>query len=126
MSIPRPTDAELAVLRALWQDGPSTVRQIHAVLSKKKDLGYTSVLKCLQVMTDKGLVTRDQSERSHVYAPVQTEDQTQRSLVDDLLARAFGGSATKLVMQALSARPASQQELEQIRELLDRAREEAQ
>ncbi|MDR1841981.1 MAG: BlaI/MecI/CopY family transcriptional regulator [Holophagales bacterium] len=126
MSIPRPTDAELAVLRALWQDGPSTVRQIHAVLSKKKDLGYTSVLKCLQVMTDKGLVTRDQSERSHVYAPVQTEDQTQRSLVDDLLARAFGGSAKKLVMQALSARPASQQELEQIRELLDRAREETQ
>jgi len=126
LSIPRPTDAELAVLRALWQDGPSTVRQIHAVLSKKKDLGYTSVLKCLQVMTDKGLVTRDQSERSHVYAPVQTEDQTQRSLVDDLLARAFGGSAKKLVMQALSARPASQQELEQIRELLDRAREEAQ
>jgi predicted transcriptional regulator len=96
------------------------------VLSKKKDLGYTSVLKCLQVMTDKGLVTRDQSERSHVYAPVQTEDQTQRSLVDDLLARAFGGSAKKLVMQALSARPASQQELEQIRELLDRAREETQ
>lgn len=126
MNIPRPTDAELAVLRALWQEGPSTVRQIHAVLSKEKDLGYTSVLKCLQVMTDKGLVTRDQSERSHVYAPAQTEYQTQRSLVNDLLARAFGGSAMKLVMHALSARPASQQEVEQIRELLNHAKENTQ
>jgi len=124
LSIPRPTDAELAVLCTLWREGPSTVRHVHALLSKTKDIGYTSVLKCLQVMTEKGLVTCDRSALSHVYAPAQTEDQTQRSLVDDLLARAFGGSAMKLVMQTLSARPASHKEMEQIRELLDRAGKE--
>jgi predicted transcriptional regulator len=97
------------------------VRQVHDVLSQKKNFGYTSVLKTLQVMMGKGLVVRDGSERSHVYAPSQTEDQTQRSLVDDLLSRAFGGSAMKLVLQALSARPASKKELEQIREMLDSA-----
>ncbi|MDR0498442.1 MAG: BlaI/MecI/CopY family transcriptional regulator, partial [Holophagales bacterium] len=94
------------------------------ILSREKDLVYTSALKTLQVMTEKGLVVRDKSERSHVYAPAQTEDQTQRSLVDDLMSRAFGGSAMKLVVQALSARPASRQELEQIRELIDRATED--
>jgi len=117
----RPTDAELAVLCALWQRGPSTVRQVHEVLRQKRDLGYTTVLKALQVMAGKGLVTRDCSERSHVYAPVRTEEQTQRSLVDDLMSRAFGGSAMKLVMQALSVRPASGEELARIRGLLDRA-----
>ena len=122
---PRPTDAELVVLRALWQGGPSTVRQVHEVLKQKKDLGYTTVLKALQVMAEKGLVTRDESERSHVYAPTSTEDQTQRSLVDDLMSRAFGGSAAKLVMHALSSRPASGEELAQIRELLDRAEADA-
>jgi len=113
------------VLRALWQGGPSTVRQVHEVLKQKKDLGYTTVLKALQVMAEKGLVTRDESERSHVYAPTSTEDQTQRSLVDDLMSRAFGGSAAKLVMHALSSRPASGEELAQIRELLDRAEADA-
>jgi predicted transcriptional regulator len=117
----RPTDAELVVLRALWQGGPSTVRQVHAALSRSRELGYTTVLKMLQVMTAKGLVTRDTSERSHVYAPTRTEGQTQRSLVDDLMSRAFGGSAARLVVQALSARPASAEDLAQIRELLDRA-----
>jgi len=121
LKIPRPTDAELIVLNALWQGGPSTVRQVHTVLSKTKNLGYTTVLKTLQVMAEKGLVTRDCSERSHVYTPTRTEDQTQRSLVDDLMSRAFGGSAMKLIMQALSARPASREDLTQIRELLDRA-----
>jgi len=123
LTIPRPTDAELMILRALWQGGPSTVRQVYEVLKQKKDLGYTSALKTMQVMTEKGLVVRDVSKRTHVYSPAQTEDHTLHSLVDDLMSRAFGGSAMRLVMQALSARPASQEELDQIRELLDRAGE---
>lgn len=123
MTIPRPTDAELVILRTLWQEGPSTVRHVHEILTLEKELGYTSVLKTLQVMTEKGLVVRDESARSHVYSPAQTEDQTQRTLVDYLLSRAFRGSAMKLVMQALDSSPASQEELDQIRELLDRSRE---
>ena len=121
MSLPRPTDAELAVLNVLWDRGPSTVRQIHEVLSSERDLGYTTVLKSLQVMTEKGLVLRDESERSHVYTATLSETQTQRSLLGDLMERAFGGSAAKLVIQALHAKRASKQELEEIRRLLDRA-----
>jgi predicted transcriptional regulator len=121
MNLPRPTDAELAVLNVLWDRGPSTVRQIHEVLSSERDLGYTTVLKSLQVMTEKGLVLRDESERSHVYAATLSETQTQRSLLGDLMERAFGGSAAKLVIQALHAKRASKQELEEIRSLLDRA-----
>jgi len=121
VNLPRPTDAELAVLNVLWDRGPSTVRQIHDVLSAERDLGYTTVLKSLQVMTEKGLVLRDESERSHVYAATQSETQTQRSLLGDLMERAFGGSAAKLVIQALHAKRTSKQELEEIRSLLDRA-----
>lgn len=121
MNLPRPTDAELAVLNVLWDRGPSTVRQIHEVLSSERDLGYTTVLKSLQVMTEKGLVLRDESERSHVYSATLSETQTQRSLLGDLMERAFGGSAAKLVIQALHAKRASKQELEEIRRLLDRA-----
>jgi len=117
--LPRPTDGELAILRVLWERGPSTVRQIHEVLSGEKDLGYTSVLKLLQVMTEKGLVTRDERERSHVYQVAQSEERTQAHLVRDLLDRAFGGSATKLVIQALSSRKTSREELDLIRQLLD-------
>lgn len=120
MSLPRPTDAELSILRVLWDRGPSTVRQVHEVLSAGKDLGYTTALKTLQVMTDKGLVLRDDSERSHVYRAARPEDETQRGLLGDLMERAFAGSASKLVMQALQARPASKAELEAIRRLLDR------
>lgn len=121
MNLPRPTDAELAVLNVLWDRGPSTVRQIHEVLSTDRELGYTTVLKSLQVMTEKGLVLRDESERSHVYSATLSEAQTQRSLLGDLMERAFGGSAAKLVIQALHAKRASKQELEEIRRLLDRA-----
>jgi predicted transcriptional regulator len=121
MKIPRPTDAELAILRTLWQEGASTVRHVHEVLRNEKELGYTSVLKTLQVMTEKGLVVRDVSKRSHVYAPSETQDQTQRTLVDYLLSKAFGGSAMKLVMQALNASPASKEELAMIRKMLDKA-----
>ena len=120
-ALPRPTDGELAILRVLWDRGPSTVRQIHEVLVGEKDLGYTSVLKLLQVMTEKGLVNRDESERSHVYRVAQSAERTREHLVTDLLDRAFGGSAAQLVIQALSSRKASREEVDAIRALLDRA-----
>lgn len=116
---PRPTDRELAILRVLWRHGPSTVRQVQESLGRRNSTGYTTVLKFLQIMTDKGLVRRDESERSHVYKARLTEEQTQRQLVRDLLDRAFGGSAQALVMQALSAKKASPEELAEIRRLLD-------
>ncbi len=116
---PRPTDAELSILRALWQQGPSTVRQVMEAMQGAKKIGYTTVLKLLQIMTEKGLVVRDESQRSHVYEARLKEEQTQRQLVDDLLDRAFGGSAQKLVMQALSGKNASSADLEEIRRLLD-------
>jgi predicted transcriptional regulator len=117
--VPRPTDAELAILRVLWDLGPCTVRQVHEVLSRERPAAYTTSLKLLQIMTDKGLVSRDERDRSHVYQAKLTEEQTQRQLVRDLLDRAFGGSATKLVMQALAARRASAEELSEIRRLID-------
>jgi predicted transcriptional regulator len=116
---PRPTDAELAILRVLWQRGPSTVREVTEVLAARREVGYTTALKLLQIMTDKGLVRRDEARRTHVYAARRSEEQTQRQLVGDLLERAFGGSAQKLVMQALAARRASPEELAEIRRLLD-------
>jgi BlaI family penicillinase repressor len=116
----RPTDAELAILRVLWQRGESTVRQVHDVLSQEREMGYTTVLKLMQIMTEKGLVERDESERTHVYQTRLTQEQTQQQLVGDLLNKAFGGSASQLVLQALSAKPASAEELTQIRQLLDK------
>src|SRR5690242_16411942 len=116
----KPTDAELAILRVLWTRGPSTVRQVAEALGK--DTGYTTALKLLQIMTEKQLVVRDETDRTHVYAAASTEDQTQRQLVSDLLDRAFGGSAAKLVLQALATRKASPEELAEIRKLLDRER----
>src|SRR5262245_39473672 len=121
---PRPTDAELAILRVLWSRGGSTVRQVHDVLSRERPTAYTTALKMLQIMTEKGLVRRDERDRTHVYYPKLSEDQTQRQLVRDLLDRAFGGSASKLVMQALAARRASAEELGEIRKLLETSREE--
>lgn len=119
MATPKPTDAELAILRVLWTRGPSTVRQVHEVLSRERPTAYTTALKLLQIMTEKGLVARDERDRTHVYHPRLSEEQTQRQLIGDLLDRAFGGSATKLVMQALAARKATQEELGEIRRLLD-------
>jgi predicted transcriptional regulator len=121
---PRPTDAELGILRVLWKRGPSTVRQVHDELAGRQAVGYTTVLKLLQIMTDKGLVTRDESQRTHVYKARLAEGATQRQLVRDLLDRAFAGSARKLVMQALSVRKASPEELAEIRILLDRLERE--
>jgi predicted transcriptional regulator len=116
---PRPTDAELALLRVLWQRGPSTVRQVHDAASDRRPTGYTTTLKLLQIMTDKGLVERDERDRSHVYRARVSEAQTQRQLTEDLLDRVFGGSAMKLVMHALSSRKASAEELAAIRHLID-------
>jgi len=115
----RPTDAELAILRVLWSRGPSTVRQVHEAISRDRETGYTTVLKLMQIMTEKGLVERDESERTHVYQARFTQEATQQRLVSDLLDKAFGGSASQLVMQALAAKPASADELAQIRRLLD-------
>ncbi|HKQ73269.1 MAG TPA: BlaI/MecI/CopY family transcriptional regulator [Blastocatellia bacterium] len=115
----RPTDAELAILRVLWSRGPSTVRQVHEVISQDRETGYTTVLKLMQIMTEKGLVERDESERTHVYQARLTREQTQQQLVDNLLEKAFGGSAAQLVMRALAAKEASADELAQIRQLLD-------
>jgi predicted transcriptional regulator len=117
--LPRPTDTELAILRVLWERGPSTVRQVHEALSHGRDTGYTTTLKLMQIMSDKGLVTRDESSRTHVYTTRLSQDQTQRQLVSDLMDRAFGGSAAALVMQALSAHPATTEELEEIRKLIE-------
>jgi BlaI family penicillinase repressor len=116
----KPTDGELGILRVLWTHGPSTVRQVVDVLGR--DTGYTTVLKLLQIMTEKGLVRRDERERTHVYASTYSEDQTQRKLVSDLLDRAFGGSAAKLVLQALSARTTSPAELDEIKRFLEKKR----
>ena len=114
---PLPTDAELAILRTLWTDGPATVREVQDRLDT--DQGYTTVLKHLQIMLEKGLVRRDESGRAHVYAPGIAEADTQRRLVRDLLDRAFGGSARQLVMRALSTEDVSRDELDEIRTLLD-------
>jgi predicted transcriptional regulator len=118
--IPRPTDAELHILRVLWERGPSTVREVHDALSSTQATGYTTVLKLMQIRTEKGLVVRDESERAHVYEARHSEQRMQRQIVADLVERAFGGSSAKLVMQALSGRKASAAELSEIRELLDR------
>ena len=112
----KPTDAELAILRVLWTRGPSTVRQIAAVMGRES--GYTTFLKLLQIMTEKRLVVRDESARTHVYEAAYTQDQTQRQLVTDLLERAFDGSAAQLVLQALAAARSSPEELAEIRKLL--------
>jgi predicted transcriptional regulator len=124
--VPKPTEAELSILRVLWERGPSTVRDVHEAIQRGRPsgqtTGYTTVLKLLQIMTEKGLVTRDERTRSHVYRARLSEDTTQRQLVTDLLDRAFGGSAARLVMQALDLSPATPEELKEIRRLLDERR----
>ena len=116
---PRPTDAELAILRVLWQRGASTVRQVHDELLRERPTAYTTALKLLQIMTEKGLVRRDVTDRTHVYHARYSEEHTQRQLVRDLLDRAFGGSSSKLVMQALNTKRATSEELTEIRRLID-------
>ncbi len=120
--VPRPTDAELAILRILWDRGPSTVRQVHDILGQERTAAYTTALKLLQIMTEKGLVERDERDRTHIYRARLSQETTQRQLVRDLVDRAFGGSASKLVMQALATKRASAEELRDIRQAIDGAR----
>ena len=116
---PRPTASELEILRVLWQRGPATVREVHEALSKTKPTGYTTVLKLMQIMVDKGLVRRDEEQRAHVYRARIPQQQTQRQLVTDLVRRVFDNSAAQLVMHALASEKTSPEELAQIRQLLD-------
>jgi predicted transcriptional regulator len=113
----RPTDAELAILQVLWHRGPATVRQVHEAL-EARETGYTTTLKLMQIMAEKGLVSRDESARTHIYTAKYSRDETQQRLVTDLLDRAFGGSAAALVMQVLSSQPASADELRDIEQLI--------
>ncbi len=118
-NLPKPTDAELEILRVLWNRGPSTVREVYDELKENKGVGYTTILKFMQIMAEKGLVSRNEDQRAHLYEAVIPRESTQQQLVDDLLDRAFGGSALQLVMQALSSKRASAKEIDQIRRLLD-------
>jgi BlaI family penicillinase repressor len=116
---PKPTEGELELLQVLWERGPSTVREIHQGLSDDRDTGYTTTLKVLQKMMAKGLVQRDESTRSHVYSPTFEAEETRQQLAGDLMQRGFGGSASRLVLAALSAKRATSDELAEIRRLLD-------
>ena len=114
-----PTDREMAILGILWERGPSTVRQVHETLHSETETGYTTTLKLMQIMAEKGLLVRADDGRRHIYKPTVSEERTQRQLVGDLLEKVFAGSAEKLVMRALSARKVSSKELKRIREMLD-------
>ena len=118
-NLPKPTEAELEILSVLWRRGAATVREVHEEIAKRKPALYTTVLKFMQIMADKGLVRRDETERAHVYEPCRSKEWTRRQLAGDLLERAFGGSQASFVMGALSARKASREELKEIRRLLD-------
>ena len=116
----RPTKLELAILRVLWEAGPCSVRDIQGILNESKPTGYTTVLKMLQIMTEKGLVGRDENVRPQIYRARYSQVRTQRHLVSDLLQRAFGGSVKALVMQALASKKSSPRDLDAIEKLLDR------
>jgi BlaI family penicillinase repressor len=118
-NIPRPTAAELEILRILWERGPSTVREVHEGLRGEKEVGYTTVLKLMQIMTSKGSVRRNQNQRAHVYEACQPAAKTKRALASDVLQRVFQGSASQLMMHALEGRRTSRGELEKLRHLLD-------
>jgi predicted transcriptional regulator len=119
----KPTDAELSILQVLWEHGPSSVRQVHDVLSRDRSFAYTTTLKFLQIMTDKGLVLREDQGRHHLYRARQPRKNTQRRLLRELIDRAFGGSISGLVVQALSAKRATPAELREIRRLLSSLKE---
>lgn len=118
-SEPKPTEAELAILQVLWDRGPRTVRQVQDVLESQRGTGYTTTLKLMQIMFDKGLLQRDDSNRSHIYSPAVTRQKTQRRLIGELLDRAFEGSAQQLVMQALAVKKSTPAELQEIRNMID-------
>jgi BlaI family penicillinase repressor len=115
----KPTTSELEILHVLWERGPSTVHEVHDAISAKKPLGYTTVLKLLQIMTTKGLVKRDEQERAHVYEAWQPAEKTKRQIAEDMLQRVFDGSASELMLHALAERRSSKQEIAELRRLLD-------
>lgn len=116
----KPTDAECTILAAIWERGAATVREVYEDLRQQQDIGYTTVLKFMQIMNEKGLLKRDESVRPQIYRPARPRKQTQKLLLRDLLDRAFSGSAGQMVLRALSMKHTSQEELQQIRELLDK------
>lgn len=120
----KPTDAELEILKVLWEHGPSTVKFINDIQNRERKVGYTTTLKIMQIMTEKKSLKRDESSRSHIYKPMIAEDETKTILVDKLLDSAFGGSAAKLVTQALGNYKASKEEIDEIRQLLDKMEDE--
>lgn len=120
----KPTDAELEILGVLWELGPSTVRGVHEAIAERREVGYSTVLKFMQIMTEKGLLTRDESVRPQVYQPSKSQRHTQKQMLGDLMERAFGGAPGPLVLQALSSRRPTAEEREQIRSLLDRMEKE--
>jgi len=115
---PRPTDVELAILRALWERGPGPVGAIHNVLKKQRKASYSTTLKMVQVMYDKGLLLRDESLRPHIYRPAITQEKTQQQLVDDLVHKAFGGAVSRMLVRALSTKRVSPKELSEIKQLI--------
>lgn len=117
--LPRPTNAELEILTVLWNLGAATVREVYEAISRRRPAQYSTTLKFMQIMANKGLLRRDQKQRAHVYEPVKSREWTQRQLAGDLLERAFGGSPTALLVGALSARKASKEELAELQKLLD-------
>lgn len=120
----KPTESELEILAILWKLKKASVRQIHDILSETKETGYTTTLKLMQIMHAKGLVERNEQSRSHIYSPIRTEKETQKSLLKGFLSTAFGGSSKKLVMQALGQDRPSQEEINEIREFLDQIEKE--
>jgi BlaI family penicillinase repressor len=121
--LPKPTEVELELLRVLWSKGSASVRELHEVVSAQRPLGYTSVLKTLQIMTEKGLVERTEAGKAHIYHAAATQEETQSQLLRDLSERLFSGSAAQLAMHALSMQPASEEELEEIRKIIRQKRE---
>ena len=118
-SLPRPTDSELAILQVLWEKGPSTVRLVNEQLNLEREVGYTTTLKLMQIMAEKGLVSRNTETRTHIYEAALTEREAQRNLLDKFVDTAFRGSAVKLVMQALGNHKTSKEELEAIKALIE-------
>ncbi len=122
----RPTESEIEILSVLWTLGPATVRDVHTELVKSREVGYTTVLKLMQIMTEKDLLVRDESNRSHIYRPKQKAETTQQSIIRGVIDRVFSGSTEQLVMQALSTKKATPEQIAQIREMLDKIEEENQ
>jgi BlaI family transcriptional regulator, penicillinase repressor len=122
-SLPKPTEAELELLRVLWEKGPATVRELHDEVNLQRAVGYTSVLKILQIMTEKGLVEREESAKAHIYRAAASQEETQNQLLRDLSERLFSGSAAQLAMHALAMQPASTEELDEIRNLIEQKRQ---